>query len=119
MSSSGGLLTTLPRLTLTGPWSMPVRSVAVNTAMTATDFELLVTTGAGAIAVTLPAAPSAGRIVAVKKIDAGAGQVTVTPAAGQLDGAASQNLNAQNVGIYVQWDGANWWTVAQVALTIL
>jgi len=119
MSSSGGITTTVPRLTVTGAWSMPSRAVAVNTAMTATDFELLVTTGAGAIAITLPAAPSVGRIVAVKKVDAGAGAVTVTPAAGTLDGAANQPLAGQNTGILVQFDGANWWTVAEIAPTIL
>jgi len=47
VSSSGGITTTVPRLTVTGAWSMPSRAVAVNTAMSATDFELLVTTGAG------------------------------------------------------------------------
>jgi len=119
VSSSGGITTTVGRLTVTGAWSMPTRAVAVNTAMTATDFELLVTTGAGAIAVTLPAAPSTGRMAAVKKVDAGAGTVTVTPAAGQLDGAASQPLAGQNTGILIQWDGANWWTVAEIAPTIL
>lgn len=98
---------------------MPTRAVAGNTAMTATDFELLVTTGAGAVAITLPAAPSVGRMAAVKKVDAGAGAVTITPAAGQLDGAANQALAAQNHGVLVQWDGANWWTVAQIAPTIL
>lgn len=119
MSSSGGLRTTLPALTLTGAWSMPSRAVAVNTAMNATDFEVLVTTGAGAIAIALPVAPSTGRMAAVKKVDAGAGTVTVTPAAGTLDGAVSQPLAGQNTGILVQFDGANWWTVAEIAPSIL
>jgi len=98
---------------------MPTRAVAGNVQMSATDFELLVTSGAGAIAITGPAAPVAGRLVAVKKVDAGAGAVTFTPAAGTIDGAASQILNAQNLGILAQFDGVNWFTVAEIAPTIL
>lgn len=119
MSSSGGVPTALGNVTLSGALALPERAVAVNTAMTATDFAIQATGGAGGITVTLPAAPAPGRLCSVKKVDAGVGAVTVAPAAGTLDGAASQALGAQNVAVLVQFDGANWQTVAQVATTIL
>lgn len=119
MSTSGGQPATLGRLTLTGALGLPTRAVAGNAQLSAGDFAVLVTTGAGAVAITLPAAPAAGRVCAVKKVDAGAGAVTVTPAAGTLDGAANQQLAAQNHGVLVIFDGANWFTVAEIAPTIL
>lgn len=119
MSSSGGLQTAFGTVTVTGPFALPTRAVGGNTAMSGTDFALNVTTGAGAVTITLPAAPAAGRLAQVKKVDAGAGAVAVTPAAGTLDGAASQSLAAQNHGVIVQFDGANWFTIAEIAPTIL
>jgi len=119
VSSSGGLRTALPSLTLSGALGLPQRAVAVSAQVSATDFALNVTTGAGAVAITGPAASAAGRLIAVKKVDAGAGAVTFTPAAGQIDGAANQVLAGQNTGILVQFDGTNWFTVAEIAPTIL
>jgi len=102
-----------------GQLVLPVTAKAANYPMVAGDSTVLVTTAAGAIAITLPAAPVTGRVVWVKKVDAGAGTVVITPAAGTLDGAASQTLTGQNTGIMVQFDGANWWTIAEIAPTIL
>lgn len=119
MSSSGGLQTVFTAVRVTGPFALPTRAVGGNTAMSGTDCALNVTTGASAVTITLPAAPVAGRIAQVKKVDAGAGAVAVTPASGTLDGAASQSLAAQNHGILVQSDGTNWFTIAEIAPTIL
>ena len=119
MSTSGRSTLAGTSITSTGSLVLPTVAKAGNYAMTATDTAVMVTTGAGAIAITLPPAPVPGRLCAVKKVDAGAGTVTVTPAAGTLDGAANQVLAAQNHGVLVQFDGANWFTVAEIAATIL
>ncbi len=119
MSSSGGLRTTLPSLTLTGALGLPTVAKAANYAMGAADFEVLVTTGAGAVTINPPNPSATGRLIAVKKVDAGAGAVAVTPLAGTLDGAVSQSLAAQNHGLLAQFDGTNWFTVAEIAPTIL
>lgn len=106
-------------MVLFGQLALRQRAVSTTQALTARDCVLLATGGAGGITLTLPATTNGGRLIAVKKVDAGAGAVTVTPAAGTLDGAASQALTAQFYGIVVTWDGANWWTVAEIAPTIL
>ncbi len=119
MGTSGGLITSASSLTVGGALTLPTVAKAANYPMTATDLAVKVTTGAGVITITLPPAPVAGQVCAVKKVDAGAGTVTVAPAAGTLDGAASQSLAGQNTGIMVQFDGANWHTIAEIAATIL
>jgi hypothetical protein len=91
---------------------------AGNYQLGAADFAVMVTTGAAAVAITLPAAPAAGRLVAVKKVDAGVGAVTVTPAAGTIDGAANAVLGAQGHGVLLHFDGANWWALAAITAAI-
>jgi hypothetical protein len=119
VSSSGALGAGPVAALAAGRLILPTTAKAANYPMTAADTGVMVTTGAGVITVTLPAAPETGRVVWVKKVDAGAGTVTVSPAAGTLDGAASQSLAGQNTGIMCQWDGAKWLTVAEIASTIL
>lgn len=60
----------------------------------------------GTFTVTLPAATS-GTVVDVKNV--GSGTITVAPAAGVIDGAASFALSAQYQSITVVADGTNWW----------
>lgn len=66
---------------------------------------------AGGFNVTLPA-PTANRIVTVKKTDASANAVTVLPnAAETIDGAASFVLNAQWESITLVSNGVNWFVI--------
>jgi hypothetical protein len=69
-----------------------------------------VTTGGSTITCTLPTAVGIpGQTVIVKKIDAGAGTVVVTPTGGQtIDGLATFTLSAQYQYIGMESDGANW-----------
>jgi hypothetical protein len=72
----------------------------------------LASAAAGAIVLTLQATQTQGSIVFVKKIDASANTVTITPATGTIDGAANYVLAAQNNAAIFTFDGANWWVLA-------
>lgn len=65
----------------------------------------------GAFAVTLPpAADLPGWTFRVKKVDASANAVTVTPDGTEtIDGAASYPLTVQYQSVTVQSDGTGWW----------
>lgn len=68
-----------------------------------------VTTGASNQTVTLPSASAnSGRTLQIKKIDSGAGQVVVTPAAGTIDGLSTFPLAFQWQSVTVISDGSNW-----------
>jgi len=63
--------------------------------------------------VTLPsAAICEGRVYVVKRLNAGANAVTVTPAGAEtIDGAATAVLGAQYAAVMIQSDGANWFII--------
>jgi hypothetical protein len=87
-----------------------MRAVAVATTDLEFGDEMLVTTGAGGVAVTLPSAVGrAGDDVRVKKVDAGVGALTVNTVLAQtIDGAASFVATAQGQTATFTSDGANW-----------
>lgn len=87
-------------------------SESANYNMAANDSLVLVTTGASTIVVTLNHGNGAGTIQTVKKVDAGAGTVTLTPDTGTLDGAATKSLNVQNMSAVCIFDGTNWQIIA-------
>lgn len=93
------------------------RVVAINTPTvhTATTGEVvLVTTGAGALVVNLPVAVI-NYVITIKKVDAGAGAVTVTPAGiATIDGAATYSLAAQYNSVTLVCDGVEWFVTAVV-----
>lgn len=93
-----------------------VITVTGNYAMSSPDGTVLANAAGAAIGVTLPA-HSAGRVVRVEKIDASLNQVTVTPTAGTVDGAANKVLKVRWEGRTFQSDGTNWFTVARTELT--
>ena len=71
---------------------------------------VLVTTGASAIGIALPA-PTAGSVVVMKKVDAGAGTASlVIPVGGTalIDGSSSLGTNVQYARFRVIADGTNW-----------
>jgi hypothetical protein len=60
----------------------------------------------GTFTVTLPAATT-GNVVDVKNV--GTGVITVAPASGTIDGAATYPLSVQYQSITIVADGTNWW----------
>lgn len=74
--------------------------------MTALDGVILAN---GTFTVTLPPVSSSGIRYTVKNI--GTGTVTVSPASGTIDGAASKSLAVQYATVDVVSDGTNWFTV--------
>jgi hypothetical protein len=66
---------------------------------------------AGAVVATLPAAASAkGRVVCVKKIDAGGNAVTVDGAGAEtVDAQATLSTTTQYASFLLWSDGTQWW----------
>lgn len=87
------------------------RTVAnVSTSITlSADFNL-VTSGPGGITVTLPS-PVTGRIIYVKKVDNGAGPVTISAGASTVDGTSSKILYYQYESFSFISNGTNWFIV--------
>lgn len=94
--------------------SETVRTTAVGTTLTDNDYVLLVLGATGAVAVALPsgALVQPGRTYTVYK-DAAAQTITITPAAGTVDGGANTTLasGAIHAKRFVN-DGINWFTIA-------
>lgn len=84
-----------------------IRTVAVNTTMTAADYTVVAT--AASITITLPAAPLTGQIVNVKNGNSTVGMlITVSSGSSVLiDQAATLSLGATS-SLMVQWDGTQW-----------
>lgn len=94
-----------------------VVSVSANyTIIPATDNVIVVDTSGGNRTITL-ATPAAGeyRDFHIKKKTTDANTITLTPAAGQIDGAASHSFNgvigAAGESRHVVFDGSNWWVI--------
>ena len=81
-------------------------------AAAATDYTILCNAVGGAMVVSLPAATGTGRILNIKKIDASAFAVTLTPnGAEKIDGAASYIITTQWLNITIQDGGAGTWYI--------
>jgi hypothetical protein len=87
-----------------------ISTQTTNYATTKDDFTILGDATGGNINVTLTPA-LIGQIYVVKKKDATANTVTLTPASGNIDGVANKVINAQYTTIRAQWDGTNWWII--------
>lgn len=67
----------------------------------------------GGFTVTLPAAPAAGALVAVKKIDASSNTVTIAPSGGgTIDGDANATTATRWAGAVFEHKGSNVWRIA-------
>lgn len=92
--------------------SQTTRTSSVSTTLTNNDYNLLVLGATGAVAVTLPSGllVQPGRQYTVYK-DAAAQTITITPAAGTIDGGASTTLatGAIHAKRFLS-DGTNWFT---------
>lgn len=89
---------------------LAIRSVAVDATIAATDGTVLVDATAAAVEVTLPsAAANTGRIYNIKKIDATANMVTITPAgADTIEGLANADTDIPGENLQIQAFGTNW-----------
>ena len=95
INSSGGGGTVAP-VTKTSSYVTSIANVEI----------LMNSASATTVTLTTASLPS-GWVYRVKNINTGV--VTVTPASGTLDGAASQNLSLQNQSFDCLWDGTNFW----------
>jgi len=97
-----------------GSLSMAIKSVAANYTVTGADNTILANTTTGAITVTLPdPATFAGRIYTIKKIGTGGidKELTITPAAGTIDGGSSYIIYNDWTYVSLQTDGSNWYVI--------
>jgi hypothetical protein len=88
------------------PVARTVQSKATTYTAVNGDIVLADATG-GTFAVTLPAV-AAGLIVDIKKVDASANAVTITPASGTIDGAATVALTTRYASRSMVSDGTSW-----------
>lgn len=94
--------------------SFTTRSVTATTTLTANDFVLLCDPAGGAITVTVPTASGIqpGRPYYIRSTGT-TNAVTISPASGTIDGAASISLaSAAKHGVQIVNDGTNWFTVS-------
>lgn len=91
-----------------------VSTIISNTTLTDLDSIVLVDATSGAKTITLPdAATATGKQLNIKKIDASANAVTITPAGSQkIDGSSSYSLATQNKYACVVSDGSNWHVIS-------
>lgn len=88
--------------------SAPTRVTARSTTYTALASDIvLCTAGAGGFTVTLPASTINSQVI-VKKVDAGAGTITISPTSGTIDGAATDTITTRYVSNTYVADGTNW-----------
>jgi len=91
-----------------------VRDITASTAIVSTDFALIANSTSGAIVVALPPAATAnGRMFFVKRVNAGANNVTIDPYASEtIDGGATHVLTAQWSRVEFISNGTAWFLVA-------
>ena len=91
---------------------MPVSVVSTNYTMQPGDCTLAVSAAGGARAITLlTAAEAAGKVIAVRKTEASANDVSLTPGSGLINGAATLVLTAAAPSALLISDGTNFFTV--------
>jgi hypothetical protein len=91
-----------------------VRSVSASTTILTGDYAILANSTAAAITVTLPAASTVtGRIFFVKRVNAGANNVVVSPVGSEgIDGAPWHTLTAQWHRVEIISSGSAWFIIA-------
>ena len=87
-------------------------SVSASYTMQTGDSVVFCNASGGARTITLPApAETVGKLMAFRKTEGSANAVTLSPASGQINGAASINLTAAAPGATVASDGSNYFIV--------
>jgi hypothetical protein len=87
-----------------------VRAISSNYTAVATDATVLASGGKSGLKLTLPSA-AVGQRLEVKKVDSAAGHVTIAPASGTIDGAATYTLAARNAAVTCVCDGKLWYII--------
>lgn len=91
------------------------RVVLTTPATVNTDDTLILTnlTAPGAVAIALPSSPAAHHVYTIKdaKGDSAVNNITVTPASGTVDGAASKVISSNYGALRLLWDGTTWFSV--------
>jgi len=116
---NGGTPTTFTSLPHFGGNVKHVRKTAVTTAAVRGDMYIGVTDTSAVRTITLPnATPAAssfylGQQLTIKDEGglAGTNNITITPASGTIDGAASIVINTNYGSSTVIFDGTNWWSI--------
>jgi hypothetical protein len=111
--SVAGNVTVNGTLDVNGGFQLAVTAQSASYTALTSDEVILVTSGASAKTVTLvTAVGNAGRTYVVKKVDSGAGAVTVQAASGNIDSSATYSLATQNKYVRVVSDGTNYFVIA-------
>ena len=108
--------TATPRTALTQTVSMGAGQIVSRTSVTAATYTALYNdyflscNRAGTIGITLIASPDTGRTYRIKDISGAAAlnNITITPAAGNIDGAASYVINTNYGSVDVVYSGTEW-----------
>jgi len=98
-------------LQVTGSVSLPIKTISASTALTSSDYTVLVNANGGAVTVTLPApaASIVGRTYIIKKIAGGlANDVIVS---GSIEDGTSFSLYNDWTVVKVQTDGSKWYVI--------
>lgn len=84
---------------------------SLNYTVTSSDYAIYCTGGAGGITITLPpAAGNSGRVFVIKKIDSGAGKITIDGNLNEtIDGLLTWILTLQFESVTIQSNGSNWY----------
>jgi hypothetical protein len=94
----------------------PTNKGAYKVALPAGDYTVLATdeivgaTSGAARAITLNASPSTGQVVTIKDVTgtAAANNITITPAAGNIDGAGTKVINTNYGSVDLWYSGTQW-----------
>ncbi len=84
---------------------MAVVSTSVDLTLSPANDFVKSTGGTLGISITLPGSPRTGQQYTIKKVDSGAGEVTVV---GTIDGVGNYSLVAEGQYVVVVWDGTGW-----------
>jgi hypothetical protein len=97
-----------------GSFATAIKSVSATYTLTAADFTVLANTTTSAFTVTLPNPSSfAGRMYTIKKVGTGGidNALTISPAAGTIDGGNSYIIYNDWTFVTMQTDGTNWYII--------
>lgn len=87
------------------------RSVTAGTTVTQDDSLILGNANSASFIITLPAIASAPRRIVIKKTDASANVVRVTPTGATVENASYVDLASQYASATIIHDGSNWWII--------
>ena len=99
---------TISSLTLAGIIPNVTVVTNANYIALATDFFILVITGATTRTVTLPASPVDGRVFHIKKIDSGIGLITLDGNGNTIDDDASSDIMSQYESFSILFANSEW-----------